>query len=254
MSADMLKLESLVGGELPDARVGIGCGSDSRVVRRSARSMPCGDIVIYKDPKALADDLESGELDAAVRGSMSSSVLLPEIKRALGLDCLERLVIMGPRDSDSAFGMVPVGVDEGWTVDSRYDMTVRSVDFMKRMGGTGRTAVMSGGRKEDMGRCPQVDRTLMEAQELTDRLLADGYDVYNAGIVIEEAIKGVDLVVAPDGITGNMIFRSLFFIGGARAFGAPVLNTDKVFLDTSRGAKDFRDMMALAMKLTKVEM
>ena len=60
-----------------------------------------------------------------------------------------------------------------------------------------------------------------------------------------------DIIVAPEGITGNIIFRSLHFIGGVHALGAPVVNSDKVFIDTSRVKVDYRDSIALAMRLTE---
>ena len=40
-------------------------------------------------------------------------------------------------------------------------------------------------------------------------------------------------------------------VGGAKALGAPVVNTDKVFIDTSRAKTDYRDSIALAMRLTE---
>ena len=64
-------------------------------------------------------------------------------------------------------------------------------------------------------------------------------------------IGEADLVIAPDGISGNIIFRALHFIGGAKALGAPVINTDKIFVDTSRAKTDYVDCIALAMKLTE---
>ena len=47
------------------------------------------------------------------------------------------------------------------------------------------------------------------------------------------------------------MFRTLHFVGGAQALGAPVVNSDKVFVDTSRVKTDYRDSIALARKLTK---
>ena len=64
-------------------------------------------------------------------------------------------------------------------------------------------------------------------------------------------MKEADFIIAPDGISGNIIFRALHFIAGAKALGAPVINTDKVFVDTSRAKTDYVDSIALAMKLTE---
>ena len=68
---------------------------------------------------------------------------------------------------------------------------------------------------------------------------------------MEDAIAEAGIIIAPEGITGNIMFRTLHFVGGAQALGAPVVNSDKVFVDTSRVKTDYRDSIALARKLTK---
>ena len=244
----MISSDSLKTGDLPDVKVGIGCAPGSRFVEPSVRAMDNPNVVIYRDPKALADDLASGRIAAAVRGDMSSSELLPLVKKALGLDHLERVVLFGVRGRVVA--SLPVGIDEGWESQERIDMTERAVALVRRLGlDNPRVAVMSGGRFDDRGRSPEVDRTLDQAAEITAALKSKGYDAYDAQILIEDAIDNCDVLVAPDGITGNLIFRTAHFIGGVEALGAPVVNSDKVFVDTSRVKTDFCDSIAVAMKL-----
>ena len=79
----MFTTESLLKSELPKARVGIGRGTDAGNVERSVEAMKQHDIRIYDDPELLAQDLADGKIDAAIRGDMSSSVLLPIIKKKL---------------------------------------------------------------------------------------------------------------------------------------------------------------------------
>ena len=78
-----------------------------------------------------------------------------------------------------------------------------------------------------------------------------GDHAYHAEILIENAVNDADLIIAPDGISGNLIFRTMHLIGGALALGAPIINIDKVFIDTSRAKKDYKDSIALAMRLTE---
>lgn len=244
----MLTSESLVSGELPDVKVGIGCAPGSRFVETSVRAMNNSNVVVYHDPQALVDDLASGKIDAAVRGDMSSSELLPLVKKALGLERLERVVLLGI--NGRIISSLPVGIDEGWSSDARVEMTVRAVDLMCRLGLENPcVAVMSGGRNDDRGRCKAVDHTLDQATEIVEALKAKGINAYDAQILIEEAIDNADILVAPDGITGNLMFRIMHFIGGLEAFGAPVVNSGKVFVDTSREKTDFADSIAVAMKL-----
>ncbi len=246
----MFTSETLLKGHIPPGvKVGIGCNGTSAKVRDSVRGIE-GYATVYTDPEKLVDDLISGKIDAAVRGDMSSSVLLPLLKKKVGVSELERIVLLEPVGGKLVIA-APVGIDEGWTVDQKYDLAVKSIELMKKIGMGTKIAVMSGGRKDDIGRHPTVDNTIKDALELVDRLNSEGYDAYHAEILIENAVEDADLIIAPDGISGNLIFRTMHLIGGALALGAPIINIDKVFIDTSRAKKDYKDSIALAMRLTE---
>ena len=246
----MFTSETLLKGHIPEGvKVGIGCNGTSAKVRDSVKGIE-GYATVYTDPERLVDDLISGKIDAAVRGDMSSSVLLPILKKKMNVPALERIVLLEPVGGKLVIA-APVGIDEGWTVEQKYNLAVKSIELMKRIGMGTRIAVMSGGRKDDIGRHPTVDGTIRDALELVDKLNAEGYDAYHAEILIEDAVKDADLIIAPDGISGNLIFRTMHLIGGALALGAPIINIDKVFIDTSRAKKDYKDSIALAMRLTE---
>ncbi len=246
----MFTSKTLLNGDLPNARVGIGCGTNAGNVERSILAMEGHDVRIYNDPSELVLDLISGNIDAAVRGDMSSSMLLPILKKELGLTALERVAFLEPQ-SGKLIILSPVGIDEGWTEDQRYNLAVRSVDLARKVGMGSRIAVMSGGRCEDVGRCRLVDRSIESAKTIAKRLTTNGYDAYHSQILIEDAVKEADIVIAPEGITGNIIFRTMHLVGGAKALGAPVVNADRVFIDTSRAKTDYRDSIALAMRLSE---
>ncbi|MDR1690828.1 MAG: methanogenesis marker protein Mmp4/MtxX [Candidatus Methanoplasma sp.] len=246
----MFTVKDLLQTDLPDVRVGIGRGTDSKHVENSVHALNVKTVKIYDDPELLVDDLFSGRIDAAVRGDMPSSELLRILKEKAGVKELERLVIMEPKRGRTFF-MAPVGIDEGWTIEEKHNIVVKALPLMKKMGAGTKIAVMSGGRKEDKGRNDTVDRTIEDAEKLVSVLRKEGYDAYDAEILIEDAVEEADLIIAPDGITGNLIFRTLHFIGDAVALGAPVLNIDKVFVDTSRVKTDYMDSIILAMKLAE---
>ena len=241
--------KELLAGTPTDAVVGIGRGTDRGNVEASAETSG-GNVVIYDDPELLVSDLVSGKIDAAVRGDMPSDVLLPILKRGLGLRKLERVVLLEPAGG-RLFMLAPVGIDEGWTDEQRFDIARRAADFAKRMDMDPRIAVMSGGRCEDRGRCAAVDKSIDSALAVADMLKDAGYDAYHCQILVEDAIEEAGIVIAPEGITGNIMFRTLHFVGGAQALGAPVVNADRVFVDTSRVKTDYRDSIALARRLTE---
>ncbi len=247
----MTTSEDILKGPFPDVRVGVGICGDKTCAEKYEKTFP-GKIVIYDDPKQFADDFCEGKIDAAIRGNMSSSVLLPLIRDGLGLKELERTVILETANG-KMICVAPVGIDEGWTVEQKLNLVRRSVPLLKKLGMGGKVAIMSGGRMDDMGRNSHIDDTIIDAKEIVDILKKEGIDAYDAEILIEDAVKEADLIIAPDGISGNLIFRTLHFIGGAKALGAPVINTNKIFVDTSRAKTDYTDSIALAMKLTEKE-
>jgi putative methanogen marker protein 4 len=246
----MFTTESLLQSDLPKVRVGIGRGTDAGNIERSVEAMSQYDVRIYDDPEKLADDLSEGRIDAAIRGDMSSSKLLPIIKAKLGLKSLERVVLMELL-SGKMILMAPVGIDEGWSDAQKEELARKCVKLAKKVGLGTKIAVMSGGRCEDVGRCKAVDRSIESARNIVKQLESEGYDAYHCQILIEDAVNNADILIAPEGITGNIIFRTLHFIGGAKALGAPVMNSDKIFIDTSRVKTDYTDSIALAMRMTE---
>jgi len=198
-----------------------------------------------KDPAAtLVDLLARGEIDGAVRGNVSASRAMKSLSKTFDVKVRRLSVLVLPGWS---FFLAPVGIDEGENISDRLDLTVMGAEFLQDMGIEPKVSVLSGGRMEDLGRSDRVDRTLADA-ELVARLAREkGVDASHHGILIETC-RGDDLIVAPDGISGNLIFRTLMLLSGAEGLGAPVI-MDPVFVDSSRARKDFVGPIMLASAL-----
>jgi predicted methyltransferase MtxX (methanogen marker protein 4) len=147
------------------------------------------------------------------------------------------------------FLFAPVGVDEGWTVAQKVELAERGAMLLRRMGIEPRIGMLSGGRRSDRGRHRSVDRTLDDAAEAAGMLRSMGFRAEDKEILIEDAARECDVIIAPDGISGNLIFRTLHFLGEGRAMGAVVLNIDRVFVDTSRAKTSYLDSIAMASAL-----
>jgi predicted methyltransferase MtxX (methanogen marker protein 4) len=91
-----------------------------------------------------------------------------------------------------------------------------------------------------------VDRTIAEAERVA---LMTG--AVHREILIEDAVGTSGMILAPDGIAGNLIFRTLVFLGGGSAYGAPVVNIDRIFVDTSRASPDYANALITASELVK---
>jgi putative methanogen marker protein 4 len=235
----------------PERRIGIGAAEDLERVQASvsiSNSSGYGRSKVYRDPLVMIRDLRKGELDAAVRGSLDSTQILRSIKSEFSLGSVQRMALLQPRNGRMFF-FAPVGVDEGWTYEQKLDLVKNGARLMRQMGVEPKVAFLSGGRKGDEGRHPIVDRTMKDAARLAEDCTKLGIEASDMQILIEDAAKDCNLIIAPDGISGNLIFRTLHFLGDGRAMGAVVLNIDKVFVDTSRAKESYLDSIALASAL-----
>ena len=246
--------------------IGIGAGEESRkVIASIAESGVSSRIIVYSgsgkvqlpappeimirespDPGfTLANDLAAGRIAAAIRGTLPANTTLSALKTAFGVQHLERAALLETSDGHRFF-LAPVGVDEGWTVREKVALAGKARTLAEKFGLPGKIGVLSGGRLGDIGRHPLVDRSLADA-ELVARL-AGGV---HYEILIEDAIRDCGVIIAPDGVSGNFIFRTLTFLGSGHGHGAPVLNISKIFIDTSRATSNYANAIRLAECLLK---
>ncbi len=235
----------------PERRIGIGVAGDADKIEASiaiTNAAGYGNARSYLDPGQLIRALQANEIDAAVRGTMDANAVMRAIKSEFKVDHVLRMALLQPR-SGRMFFFAPVGVDEGVSVDQKLELITLGAKLMRQVGVEPRVGVLSGGRHEDKGRSADIDRSLAEGEEVATKAMALGIQTRHAEILIEEAVKDCNMIIAPDGISGNLIFRTLHFLGEGRALGAVVLNIDKVFVDTTRAKGSYVDSIALASSL-----
>lgn len=200
------------------------------------------DYITPEDPSAeLVNLLAKGEIDGGVRGNISASKTMMALSKRFNIK-VRRMALLYL--NGWAFFLAPVGIDEGETLSDKLDLVVSGAKLLQKMGISPAVSVLSGGRMEDVGRSRRVDRGLAEGEFVAARAVAASINARHRGILIESS-RGDDLILAPDGISGNLIFRSLMLLCGADSFGAPVL-MDKIFVDSSRARNDFTGPVMLA--------
>ncbi|MEA2045995.1 MAG: methanogenesis marker protein Mmp4/MtxX [Euryarchaeota archaeon] len=246
------------------ARIGVGMdGGGSRLLKGIEAASEYAEIVIVGDPgcdcelervetknppSALVDLLARGEIDGAVRGNTSATRAVKALVDAFEIR-VRRISLL--ELSGWSFFLAPVGIAEGDSISDRRDLAVMGAGYIRAMGVDPVVSILSGGRMEDLGRSGRVDRTLAEG-ELVARLASNaGVRAHHRGILIETC-KGDDLIVAPDGISGNLIFRTMMLLSGVKGFGAPVI-MDRIFVDSSRARKDFVGPIMLASALVRMK-
>jgi predicted methyltransferase MtxX (methanogen marker protein 4) len=238
------------------ARIAIGSaeeGDRADISAARAEEAGPGPLEVHRDPAGLVDALVEGRVDAAVRGTLSAHETLPLLRDAAGTDrAIDRvaLVDLGGRRT---FLLTPVGIDEGVDLQERWTLLEGAARLATTLGAIPRVAVMSMGRAEDAERGEAIAVSARECEALRSAAESAGFEAFCAGIQLERAVEDANVVVAPDGVTGNLIFRALHLVAGHDSWGAVALGvTPLVFVDTSREKADYLGAIHLARALASM--
>ena len=198
--------------------------------------------------KAILDD----EIDGVVRGSLPASSVMKQLK-ARFTDISRATYING---ENVEFLLTPVGIDEGMSVEEKLRIAVHCGEFLEKQSKKVKIAVMASGRKGDYGRSEEISKSIDESEELT-RLIKKNthFEVKNHYILIEKAIKdNCNVIIAPNGIIGNIIFRSLVLVNSWPSCGAVTFGINKIYIDTSRdqNTNGYLRSLKLAYKLANI--
>ncbi|HJJ39257.1 MAG TPA: methanogenesis marker protein Mmp4/MtxX [Methanocorpusculum sp.] len=249
-------------------KIGIGCGADAVKIVESAAEYaglsgnsvvcfayaeaentvfsrsPAVSVVFSSHPEEeMIDALFAGDVDAAVRGSLPANATLSYLKKKYKVSHLRRIALL-ETSCGQKFFFAPVGVDEGWTVEDKVSFVEEGRRYARACGLSDKAVVLAGGRSGDVGRHPAVDKSILDAEEVCRRTGA----VFGE-ILIEDAVSDAGVVIAPDGISGNLIFRTLVLLGNGVGHGAPVVNIPDVYLDSSRAMSSYVPILSFTEKL-----
>lgn len=210
-------------------KIAVGVG-ENRDVIKAAESVDF-EVIPTSSEEELVNLLFNGNVDAAIRGSLSASKIIPllkirypKISRASYIDLNGKRFLLGP-----------VGIDEGDSLDQKIQLAEQGSDFMESIGIKPKIAILSGGRPKDRGRSSKIDASLEEGEVLTKNLKERFLNAEHYHILIEDAVKeGANFIIAPDGISGNLIFRTIAFLGCGKSYGAVTLGINEIYIDTSR--------------------
>ncbi|MHA1915723.1 MAG: methanogenesis marker protein Mmp4/MtxX [Promethearchaeota archaeon] len=184
------------------------------------------------------------KINAIIRGSLNSTKFLSSLKKSFKVENLYRLALLETVNGHQFF-YGPVGIDECNSVGSKIEFLENAIRKFKILGIIPRISILSGGRQGDLGRDTYVDDSIRNGEE-TVTIMKQRFPKLNINhdeILIENAIQNKsNLILAPNGISGNLIYRTLVHLGGGNAYGALYMfNEEKlsntVIIDTSRVGK-----------------
>ena len=227
-----------------EAQVSVGIGSATvgdaaETSAATAEADGLGPVEVLTGAEELVEALVDRRYDAVVRGTLPAHEVVPRLLERASVTSARRaaLVHVGPED---AFLLAPVGIDEGDDAAARWQLLQDTAELARTLGSEASVAVMSKGRDEDAGRGAGIARSIRECHELRDRAVERGYEAECVGILLERAVGSANVVIAPDGVAGNLVFRSLHYVAGNESWGALAMGLlPHVYVDTSRGKDDF---------------
>ncbi|MFX1590794.1 MAG: methanogenesis marker protein Mmp4/MtxX, partial [Promethearchaeota archaeon] len=194
-------------------------------------------LIECKYPEAdILKFLHDKTIDAAIRGNLSSTKFLQNLKNTFNVLEVHRLALLETvKGYQFFFG--PVGIDECTDIEKKILFIEKALKQFENLKLAPKISILSGGRLGDIGRNNHVDNTINIAKEIVD-FFKDKYknlEINHDEILIEDAIRNnANLIIAPDGISGNLIYRTLVHLGGGKAYGAIYMGLDHVIIDTSR--------------------
>lgn len=229
--------------------IAVGVGNN-KAVKQAVADVDF-EVVTVKSEDELVELLLKGEVDAAVRGSLSASVIMaklrktyPELYRA---SCIEL--------NDKKFLLGPVGLVEGSNLLDKLRFALLGSEFLKSHGIKPSLAVVTSGRPNDATRNKRINEMIEEGKKLTSKINERSIEAKHYYALLDDAIlDGANLIIPFDGVFGNMIFRTMILAAGVKSYGAVTLGMKEIFIDTSRSqnVEGFKRSLKFANRLSKI--
>ncbi|WP_423792703.1 methanogenesis marker protein Mmp4/MtxX [Methanocaldococcus indicus] len=218
--------------------IGLGLGEKKKEVLKAYEKLKSEgiEVQLFDNYKELIDSLLNKEISGAVRGSLPSKTVL-YLREKIG-KFYRASILKNPFYKDEIFLLSPVGIDEisenkEERIKDKINIVKYSSNFLNSLNITPKIGLLSGGRLDDLGRGKVIDKTILEAERIKNEI--KDLNIVHKGILIEEYLREkCNVIIAIDGITGNLIFRCLALIFNLEGYGAIILNKKVNFIDTSR--------------------
>jgi len=126
--------------------------------------------------------------------------------------------------------------------------------------------IAAGLNPDDLGRNEKADESIFNSEKLINHFKGsqfDNIDISTDGILIEQSIsRGSNIIINTDGITGNLIYRTLVNCSAEwKSFGAFLVSNNtllknKIIIDTSHKGSlhDYRRALTFASALANVNL
>lgn len=211
--------------------IAVGVG-ENRNILKAMDKFDNIDFKLVYDDKELLDSILDSEIDCVIRGSLPASTVISQLKSKFPNIFRSTYI----KDQKHEFLIAPVGIDEANNLDEKLGIAVECGNFLEKLSVEPKIAVLSKARPGDYGRSEIINRSLDESSELKALIEEKtDFNVENYNILIEQAIDDkCNILIPPDGIIGNYLFRTLVLVNHWPSYGAVTFGLNKIYIDTSR--------------------
>lgn len=215
-------------------RIAVGVGENKNIIKAIdlfKKQQENIEIIQVDNDDDLVESILNPDITSTVRGSLPASTVMKKLKSEF--PNISRATYV---NGEYEFLLAPVGIDEGNNLDEKLEIAKNCGNFLKTLNKTPKIAVLADGRPGDYGRSKEISLSIDESKELTELIRKNtDFDVENYYILIEKAINDrCNVIIAPDGIIGNIIFRTLVLVNSWPSYGAVTFGIDQIYIDTSR--------------------
>ena len=229
-------------------KIAAGLGKNKNIVEAAADVD--FEVILTESEKELSSMLLNKNVDGAVRGSLSSTKILSFLRKEY-IQKIYRASLL--ELNKHKFLLAPVGVYEVNNLQDKLKIIELGTEFLSKLGIEPKIGIISGTRPETHGIDPKVDYFIEESVDLVENVKNK---FFIKEYLLDDAIQdNANIILAPDGISGNLIFRSLVFLGTTKSYGAVSLGMDEIFIDTSRSqtVEGYKRALELSHYLAKLK-
>jgi len=208
--------------------------------------------IISEEPeKELAKVLFNEEVEGIIRGTIDDFKTFEAYSALIGKEKAKEMIELAlMKDFYGRQFFVSQGSNPfGWTKEEKIKDCEGIIRFMKaELDIKPKIGLITGVRHETYARKKEIkegvqgilNQTYEDAEFVVDYFTKKGIDVKNYTIEIETALnEGCNIIVPPNGMVGNQIFRTLAFLGGGSLLTGSRANLPHPYEDNSRGETDF---------------
>lgn len=236
-------------------RIAVGIGKNKDIKKASdifKKEKQDVEIILVDNDDEIIKAILDENVNAVVRGSLPASGVMKHLNNEF--DDISRATYINGNGME--FLLAPVGIDEGQSIEDKLKMAIHCGEFLKSQSKIPKIAVIASGRKGDYGRSNEISKSIDDSEKLTQLIKEKtDFEVINHYILIEQAIKDkCNVIIAPDGIIGNIIFRTLVLVNSWPSCGAITFGMDGIYIDTSRdqNTDGYLRSLKLAYLLAKI--